>query len=219
MAFYDDFEARRQQVLGNKTPSQIAAGANNGSTANSQFSASVNKGGTGTYSDFEKRRQQVLTAKPTVTTPTPTAKPTVTVTTPVAKPSTNPIQGVIDSIKKIADTAIAGLTGKSQVVAPIPQADIVKNNPANTNVNQPVDNSLVSINTNLMTQGLGLINVNVKNVFDSVIQPGIVNLTKSVVNNNNPIESILKTQIPFYNEIKQNMPSQIKAPIQQVLNT
>ena len=184
MAFYDDFEARRQQVLGNKTPSQIATGANNGSTANSQFSASVNKGGTGTYSDFEKRRQQVLTAKPTVTTPTPTAKPTVTVTTPVAKASTNPIQGVIDSIKKIADTAIAGLTGQTKQ----PVQPTTNQQPTN---NQPISSEV----KNLPLAGMGTTQptfLSQKNVFDSVPSSATLNNKPSAVNPKNPINQAVQ---------------------------
>src|ERR1035437_5395358 len=184
MAFYDDFEARRQQVLGNKTPSQIATGANNGSTANSQFSASVNKGGTGTYSDFEKRRQQVLTAKPTVTTPTPTAKPTVTVTTPVANASTNPIQGVIDSIKKIADTAIAGLTGQTKQ----PVQPTTNQQPTN---NQPISSEV----KNLPLAGMGTTQptfLSQKNVFDSVPSSATLNNKPSAVNPKNPINQAVQ---------------------------
>src|ERR1035437_528241 len=135
----------------NKTPSQIAAGNNSGSSQSQQFLQSVNKG---SFKPVVSAAANQTTTKPVVSTST-------------TKPSNdqNFFQKAVDSIKQIAETAISSLSG-GKIVAPIPQADIVKNNPANENMNQPVipTNNIAGLNTG------GLTFANIANVIDTAFK-------------------------------------------------
>lgn len=171
MSLSSDFYNEQQKK---KTPSQVATGVNNGTSASSQFLDSVNKGAF----------KLVVSAAATTT------KPTVT---PTQKP--NIFQSAVDSIKKIADTAIAGLTGQNKqqpVVAPIEKT---------TPTTQPISSEI----KNLPLAGMGTQSIfsSQKNVFDNIPSPSATFKNPLSSNPKAPVSQITQT---ITNAISSNLP-------------